>query len=144
MLHCAGIVIILLTSNVVEAQAALPCPRYTVGTYPLSSELNRVSHCILPLACGGPLSQVETKRIGKNGGEIDQWLVSSYNVSATYTPGQQDAIIQNAKALANTYKPASKYAINIVFDWTTIPDMGPANYFVGANITYAKCGKSIR
>jgi hypothetical protein len=136
---CASLVILFLMSNAAEAQITSPCARHTVTTYPLSSELNHVSHCVAALACPGQLVEVEIKRIERDGGEINQWLVSSYNVSATYTPGQQDMIIQSAKGLAALHKPASKYIVNIVFYWTTIPDLGPPNYFVGANITYGKC-----
>jgi hypothetical protein len=135
---CAGLAIVLLSSNVGEAQWG--CARHIVSTYPLVDELNYVSYCLRPRPCDGYGTQYETKRIGRDGGQIDQWLVANYNVSTTtYTPIQQDTIIQNARLIANNYKPASKYVHNIQFYWTTIPDLGPANYLVGANITYAKC-----
>jgi hypothetical protein len=136
---CAGVVILFLSSNASEAQLSSICARKTVGTYPLVPELNHVSRCVRPLGCPGQLIQVETKRIGRDGGQIDLWLVNSNNVTATYARTQQDAIIQTAKGLANNYKPASKYVVDIVFDWTVITNLEGPNYFVGANITYAKC-----
>lgn len=137
---CTGLVILLLSSNASEAQFLPLCTRHTVTTYPLAAELNRVYRCTIALGCPGGLTQIETKRISGAGGQINQWLVSSYDVSLTYTAAQQDMILQNAKQIALNNKPVSKFVASILFDWTDIPDLGASNYFVGATITYAKCG----
>ena len=63
-------------------------------------------------------------------------------MTAFYSVGQQNAIIGNARNVANQNKPTGKQIYKIsFFQDLIVPTQSPTTYFVGANVTYAKCRK---
>lgn len=139
-----GIVVLALLSISAKANALAFsfCNRHTVTFFPLAAELSNLYQCNRA-RCAGATSQFEVKQIAgyNNPGDINQWLVSTSDANASYTPAQQDSIIQQARSLANSNRPAGKVVFNIQFFRDIIVPNNTAGYFIGANVTYARCAK---
>jgi hypothetical protein len=121
--------------------SALPqifmCSRNAVTFFPLAPELNKVYKCNQAV-CAGNTVDYEGKQIAGYT-NTSQWLLFTMNPSAPVSIAQQNAIIQNANAKANAMRPAGKiiYTMQFFSDFT-VPNTGAA-YFIGANVTYARC-----
>jgi hypothetical protein len=131
---------LLLSGAKADAQVLNFCGRHAVTFFPLAAELDYVYQCQSP-HCKGT-NDFETKQISEYGGGIFQWLVQTNNSNASYSPAQQDAIILQAKTLANNNRPASKFVYDIQFFRDFTVEIGGSEYVIGANITYARCGKN--
>jgi hypothetical protein len=129
---------LLLLGAKADAQVVNFCGRHTVTFFPLAAELDYAYQCHRTL-CKGP-NDSETKQISEYGGGIFQWLVQTNNSNASYSPAQQDAIILQAKTLANNNRPASKFVYDIQFFRDFTVDIGGSEYVIGATITYVRCG----
>jgi len=114
------------------------CVQHPVQFPGLVTALNRyVGACSGVPAC--QVYQLETLQIAAYG-QIQQWLVTTSNMTAFYSPAQQNAIIGNTHNIANQNRPPGKQIYKIsFFQDLVVPNQPPTVYFLGANVTYAKC-----
>jgi hypothetical protein len=122
-----------------DATAQSFCSRHAVTFFPLAAELTKVYKCNQAV-CAGNTVDSETKQIA---GYINpaQWLVTTTNPNAPYSISQQNAIIQSANTKANAMRPAGKMISSMQFFWDMIVPINTPSYFIGANVTYARCLK---
>jgi hypothetical protein len=123
-----------------DATAQSFCTRHAVTFFPLAAELTRAYRCN-QAACTGSTADFEVKQIA---GYIDpaQWLASTTSPYAPYSVSQQNAIIQSANSKANAMRPVSKFIFGMqFFQDITVPNNHPPTYYIGANVTYARCLK---
>lgn len=124
------------------------CPRNTVTYFDLLPELNRVYHCNVPAFCsgaGGPIGFVREQMAGY--GDSSLWLATHPDSDNSYNETRQDSIIARVKNFANTKRPDRVvvyitpffiYDIEFFQDFV-VPNTASYSYFLGANITYARC-----
>ena len=140
-----GLFLLIALSMTGRAEAAPPyqtCLRHAVTFSPLKAELNKVYNCARPLSCIGQAVELQVKQIASYGA-ISQWLVSTTNANTNYSAGAQDAIILNAKNLANANRPANKFVLKIEFFQDVIVNLGAVTQLIGADVTYARCIKTL-
>jgi hypothetical protein len=114
------------------------CPRRPIGYFQAAAELNRVqSGCLGSLECFRSVwGNLETKELA--GYALSNWLWSG-PAPKTFSIAEQDAMIADARARAQTQRPAGKAIRSIgFFTDFIVPSQGGA-YFVGARATYGNC-----
>ncbi len=134
-----AVVALLLMAGKTDAVALNLCNRHQVTFMPLAAELTKVYRCTQAVCVGG-IVHTEVKQIAAYG-QINQWLVSTSSPTTSYSVSQQNAIILNAKTLANANRPAGKIVSGIQFFRDLIVSNSAGAHFVGANITYSQCIK---
>ncbi len=130
-------------STKADALAFSFCKRHPVTFFSLAATLSNLYQCNRAI-CAGTATEVEIKNIQQYNipGDINQWLTTTSNQSASYSTSQQDAILQHAKTLAFNNRPPLKSVQNIqFFQDITVPNNLPTSYVIGAHVTYAKCNK---
>ena len=130
-------------STKADALAFSFCTRHSVTFFSLAATLSNIYQCSRAI-CAGTATEIEIKNIEQYNipGDINQWLTGTNNQSTSYSPSQQNVILQLAKTLALNNRPPLKSVQNIqFFQDITVPNNQPPSYVIGAHVTYAKCNK---